>query len=240
MMKIDILAFGVHPDDIELSCSGTLLKHIAAGKTIGLCDLTQGELGTRGNAALRLSEAEHARQMMGAEFRINLGMADGFFQINEENYRKIIEVVRFCQPDVVLANALEDRHPDHGRAARLVKEACFLSGLQKIQTINRQGQNQMPWRPKHVFHYIQDRNIPADFVIDITLFINQKLDLIGCFSSQFFNPDSQEPETPISSKNFMEHMKAKNIWYARDINTGYAEAFQAEKNIGIKSLFDLE
>lgn len=239
-MKIDILAIGVHPDDIELSCSGTLLKHKTAGKSIALCDLTRGELGTRGNAELRLLEAEKARQMMGASFRINLGMADGFFQINEENYRKIIEVIRYCQPEIVLANALEDRHPDHGRAAKLVKEACFLSGLQKIHTQDSQGQAQAAWRPKHVFHYIQDRNIPADFVIDITAFFQQKMDLIGCFSSQFFNPDSEEPETPISSKNFMEHMKAKNIWYARDINTGYAEAFQSEKNIGIKSFFDLE
>lgn len=239
-MKIDILAIGVHPDDIELSCSGTLLKHKAMGNTIALCDLTQGELGTRGNAELRLLEAEKARQLMGAEFRINLGMADGFFQINEENYMKIIEVIRYCRPEIVLANALADRHPDHGRAAQLVKEACFLAGLSKIQTKDSHGHNQEAWRPKHVFHYIQDRNIPADFVIDITAFIELKMKLIGCFSSQFFNPASEEPETPISSKYFMEHMKAKNIWYARDINTGYAEAFQCEKNIGIKSLFDLQ
>ncbi|MFZ1702969.1 MAG: bacillithiol biosynthesis deacetylase BshB1 [Saprospiraceae bacterium] len=239
-MKIDILGIGVHPDDIELSCSGTLLKHIALGKTVGICDLTQGELGTRGDAKTRLIEAKTAADKMGASFRINLGMEDGFFQNDKKNILQLIQIIRWSKPEIVLANALVDRHPDHGRAAMLVAEACFLSGLVKIETEYLEIKNQLPWRPKHVFHYNQDRNISADFVVDISPFIEQKLELIACFSSQFFNPKSSEPETPISTKGFIDHIKAKNMWYARDINVEYAEAFCVEKNIGIKNLFDLE
>ncbi len=238
-MKIDILAIGVHPDDVELSCSGTLLKHISFGKSVGLCDLTMGELGTRGNAALRMEEAEISRKKMGAAFRVNLKMEDGFFQINRENILKVIQTIRWAQPEIILANALEDRHPDHGRAARLVAEAAFLSGLVKIESTDLSGQKQQIWRPKNVFHYIQDRNLPADFVTDISDFMEQKLELIQCFSSQFYNPESEEPETPISSKQFLEHVKAKNIWYARDIQTQYAEAFMVQKNIGVHNIFDL-
>lgn len=239
-MKVDILAFGAHPDDIELSCSGTLLKHIADGKKVGLCDLTQGELGSRGNAGLRMEEAEKAKKLMGASFRYNLKMADGFFEINQENILKIIQIIRKSQPQIVLANALEDRHPDHGKGARIVANACFLSGLIKIETFDENGDVQKPWRPNHIFHYIQDRNLEPDFVVDITPFLPKKFELIACFDSQFYSPESTEPETPISSKSFMDHMKAKNIWYARDIQSGYAEAFRSEKNIGIKSLFDIQ
>lgn len=236
---VDILAFGAHPDDIELSCCGTLLRHIALGKSVGLCDLTLGELGTRGSAELRLVEAENARKNMGASFRHNLELEDGFFDISKENLLKVIQIIRASKPTIVFANALEDRHPDHGRGAELVARASFLSGLRKIESMDENGQPQEPWRPRHVFHYIQDRNLPADFVVDITEFMDKKMELIFCFSSQFYDPSSDEPETPISSKHFIEHIKAKNAWYARDIQTGYAEAFRVQKNIGISNVFDI-
>jgi bacillithiol biosynthesis deacetylase BshB1 len=239
-MNVDILAVGVHPDDIELSCSGTLLKHIALGKTVGLCDLTRGELGTRGSAKLRLEEAEKARKMMGAAFRVNLGMEDGFFTHSRENLISVIRIIRLSKPQIVLANAIDDRHPDHGRAAKLVAEACFLSGLSKIETYDDAGQRQDAWRPKNVFHYVQDRNIHADFIVDISAFIEQKMALIHCFSSQFFNQNSTEPETPISIPGFLEFIKAKNKAYGRDIPCDYAEAFTTNKLPGIKNLFDLE
>lgn len=236
---VDILAFGAHPDDVELSCCGTLLRHIALGKTVGLCDLTGGELGTRGTRELRLIEAERARIMMGASFRENLGMEDGFFDVSKENLLKVIQLIRSSKPTIVFANALEDRHPDHGRGAELVARACFLSGLLKIETFDVSGELQSPWRPRHVFHYIQDRNLSADFVVDITEFMDKKMELIFCFSSQFYDPSSNEPETPISSKDFVQHIKAKNAWYARDIQTSYAEAFRLQKNIGISNVFDI-
>lgn len=236
---VDILAFGAHPDDIELSCCGTLLRHISFGKTVGLCDLTCGELGTRGTGERRLIEAEKARLLMGASFRKNLGMEDGFFEISKENLLKVIQLIRSSKPSIVFANALKDRHPDHGKGAELVARACFLSGLLKIETFNESGELQLPWRPRHVFHYIQDRNLTADFVVDITEFMEKKMELIFCFSSQFYDPASIEPETPISSKDFIMHIKAKNAWYARDIQTSYAEAFRVQKNIGISNVFDL-
>lgn len=239
-MNVDILAVGVHPDDVELSCSGTLLKHIAQGKKVGLCDLTRGELGTRGSAALRLEEAEKARKLMGAAFRINLGMEDGFFTHSRENLISVVRVIRLSRPQIVLANAIDDRHPDHARAAKLVAEACFLAGLSKIETFDDAGQKQNAWRPKNVFHYIQDRNIKADFIVDISAFIEQKMALINCFSSQFFNQDSKEPQTPISIPGFLEFIKAKNKTYARDISCDYAEAFTTSKLLGVKNLFDLE
>lgn len=239
-MNVDILAIGVHPDDIELSCSGTLLKHIAHGKKVGLCDLTCGELGTRGSATLRLEEAEKARKLMGAMFRVNLGMEDGFFTHSKENLLSVIQIIRNSKPQIVLANAIDDRHPDHGRAAKLVSEACFLSGLPKIETYDNSGQLQEAWRPKQVFHYIQDRNIKADFIVDISAFIDEKMALINCFSSQFFNQASKEPETPISIPGFLEFIKAKNKTYGRDIPCDYAEAFTSHKLLGIKDLFDLE
>ena len=238
-MKVDILAIGVHPDDVELCASGTLLKQIDMGYSVALCDLTQGELGTRGNATLRLQEAEKAKEILGIKHRDNLGMADGFFQHSEENIRKIISVIRKYKPDIVLANAVSDRHPDHGRASKLISDACFYSGLIKIETKDIEGNTQIAWRPKVVYHYIQDRNLKADFVVDITKYIDKKIASIMAYSSQFFDPDSKEPETPISSKSFIEYMKAKNRAYGRDINAEYAEAFTVERNIGVNDLFDL-
>lgn len=207
--KVDILAIGVHPDDIELCASGTILKQIDLGYSVALCDLTQGELGTRGSGPLRMIEAEKAKNILGIQHRENLGMADGFFQHNEENTRKIIEVIRKFQPEIVLANAIADRHPDHGRASKLISDACFYSGLPKIQTSNTEGESQTPWRPKAIYHYIQDRNLKADFVVDITPYMEQKLESILAYSSQFYISDKGEPETPISSKSFIEFIKGK-------------------------------
>lgn len=237
--KIDILAIGVHPDDIELCAAGTILKHLELGYRVALCDLTQGELGTRGSGPLRLVEAENAKNILGIEYRENLGMADGFFQQNEENTRKIIEVIRKYQPEIVLANAISDRHPDHGRASKLISDACFYSGLPKIQTITSVGDQQAAWRPKAVYHYIQDRNLKADFVVDITPYMEQKLATILAYSSQFYISDKGEPETPISSKSFIEFIKAKNRAYGREIGVDFAEGFTVERNIGVQNLFDL-
>lgn len=239
-MKVDILAIGVHPDDVELGCSGTLLKHIALGKTVGIVDLTQGELGTRGNATLRMEEAENARKIMGALTRENLGMADGFFQHTKENLLKISSAIRRHQPEIVLANAITDRHPDHGRASKLIADACFYSGLAKIEQKDVNGEVLEPWRPKAVYHYIQDRNIKADFVVDISEYMDKKMECILAFSSQFFVGETEGPKTPISGKDFMDYMRSKNQAYGRDIRADYAEGFTVDRDIGVRNLFDLE
>ncbi len=235
-MKLDVLAIGVHPDDIELSCSGTLLSLIKQGKKVGLCDLTQGELGTRGSAKLRLKEAALAKKKMGALVRDNLSMKDGFFKHDKTNLLKIIRVLRKYQPDLVLANAIEDRHPDHGRAAKLTADACFYSGLKKIKT------NQKVWRPRSVYHYIQDHNLKADFVVDISKFMDQKIELIQCFGSQFFNPKSKENktnQTPISTAAFMEFVRAKARSYGRASGFDYAEGFTMSRTPGIKDISEV-
>ena len=232
-MKLDILAIGVHPDDVELSCSGTLLKHISFGKKCGILDLTQGELGTRGSAELRLKEAAEAAKILGVSFRENLGMADGFFVNDKAHQLKIIEVLRKYQPEIVLCNAVSDRHPDHGRAAQLVSEACFYSGLRKIET------GQEAWRPKAVYHYIQDRQLKPDLVIDVTPFVEKKMEAIKAFGSQFYDPDSIEPESPITVKNFFELVKGKMAAYGRDAGFEYGEGFTVERTIGINDLFDI-
>jgi N-acetylglucosamine malate deacetylase 1 len=240
-MKVDILAIGVHPDDIELCASGTLLRHLDMGFSIGLCDLTRGELGTRGNGDLRLKEAEAARKIFGEDVqRVNLGMADGFFVHNEEHIISIVKVIRQFQPEIVLCNAISDRHPDHGRASKLISDACFFAGLVKITTSNEDGSVQSAWRPKTVYHYIQDRNLKADFVVDISAYMDKKIETIMAYSSQFFNPDSDEPSTPISGLDFIEFIKAKNRTYARDIGAEYAEGFTVERTIGVNNLFDLK
>ncbi len=238
-MNVDILAIGVHPDDVELGCSGTLLKHIALGKTVGIVDLTKGELGTRGNAELRLQEAENARKIMGAAVRENLEMADGFFQHTKENILKISSVIRKYRPQIVLANAISDRHPDHGRAAKLTSDACFYSGLARINQIDENGNALVPWRPKAVYHYIQDHNLKADLVVDISEHIEKKFECILAFSSQFSNGGTDGPQTPISGKDFMDFMRAKNRAYARSIGVDYAEGFTVGRDIGVRNLFDL-
>ena len=238
-MKLDILAFGVHPDDIELSCCGTLLHHVALGKKVGIVDLTAGELGTRGDAETRLKEAAVASSMIGSVLRGNLHMADGFFVHDKENLIDVIKILRLFQPEIVLANAIEDRHPDHGRAAKLVAEACYYSGLRKIET-EWEGQAQSAWRPKAVYHYIQDYNLKPDFVFDISAYMDRKIEVIRAYKSQFFDPKSKEPSTPISSAEFMEFVRAKNCTYGREAGYHYAEAFTVNRTIGVKNLFDLD
>ena len=238
MEKVDILAVGVHPDDIELSCCGVLFKEIDAGKTVGMLDLTQGELGTRGNAKLRLQEAEKAANIIGAKFRVNLGMPDGFLESSRENLLAIVQIIRACKPKLVLANAVHDRHPDHGKAAKLTSDACFLSGLVKIQT-QWKGNPQEHWRPKAVYHYIQDYELEPDFVVDISDYIDKKMEAIMAFGSQFYNPESKEPESPISSRSFMEFIKAKGRRFGRPIGVEFAEGFTVNRTVGVNSLFDL-
>jgi len=238
-MTVDILAIGVHPDDVELGCAGTILKHIEMGYTVAIVDLTQGELGTRGSGPLRLQEAEAARKVLGAVARENLGMKDGFFQHTTENILKISAAIRKYQPKIVLTNAVSDRHPDHGRASKLTSDACFYSGLLKIQQQDEKGNDLKPWRPDAVYHYIQDRNIKADFVVDITPYVDQKIESIMAYKSQFYDPDSLEPSTPISGLDFIEYNRAKNRAYGRDIRAEYAEGFTVERDPGVKDLFDL-
>jgi N-acetylglucosamine malate deacetylase 1 len=237
-MKIDILAIGVHPDDVELACSGTLLKHAAMGKKVAILDLTHGELGTRGSADLRTKEAMAAAKIQGLAFRKQLNLKDGFFENNEASQRAIIEVIRYCQPEIVLCNALSDRHPDHGRSGKLEADACFYSGLVKIET-SYEGKKQEAWRPKAVYHYIQDNYMAPDLVVDVTEHMEKKKEAILAFASQFYDPNSKEPETPISSKHFMEAVEAKMILFGRSIGVRYAEGFVASRHVGVKNLFDL-
>jgi N-acetylglucosamine malate deacetylase 1 len=238
-MKLDILAIGVHPDDVELSCCGTLLKHIDLGYSVGLLDLTKGELGTRGSATLRTEEAMASLKIMGALVREQLDMPDGFFTQTQENLTKIIKILRKYRPEIVFANAIDDRHPDHGRAAKLTADACFLSGLVKIETFGEDGQTQAPWRPKAVYHYIQDRALKPDFAVDISQYVDKKFECIMAFSSQFFNPLSSEPLTPISSQSFLESVKGKDATFGRYIGVNYAEGFNVARTIGVKDVFDL-
>ncbi len=237
--KLDIMAIGVHPDDVELSCSGTLLKHISMGKKVGILDLTQGELGTRGSAELRLQEAAKAAKIQGIAVRDNLKMADGFFRNDKESQIAIIKKIREYQPEIVLCNAVSDRHPDHGRAAQLVSEACFYSGLIKIETAY-DGFKQQAWRPKAVYHYIQDRNMKPDFVVDVTAFVEKKMEAIQAFKSQFYDPESTEPESPITVKNLMEVVKGKMAVVGRDAGFDYGEGFTVERTVGVNNLFDLK
>jgi len=235
---LDILAFAAHPDDVELSCSGTLMKHIADGKKVGIIDLTEGELGSRGSVELRYQEAEAASKIMGLAVRDNLKIADGFFEINQENKLKIVKAIRTYQPKIVLANAVEDRHPDHGRAAQLVSEACFLAGLRKVETIVN-GQLQEAYRPKVVYHYIQDRYIKPDFVVDMTPFIDRKMEAVKAYKSQFYDPNSMEPQTPISGADFLGFIKARCNEFGRPIGAQYAEGFTVERTLGVENFFDL-
>lgn len=242
-MKIDLLAIGVHPDDVELSCCGTVLKHIAMGKTAGLLDLTRGELGSRGSAEIRDKEAADSAKMMGVSFRENLRMADGFFEYSKENLLKIIQILRKYQPEIVLANSIDDRHPDHGRAAKLCADACFYSGLKRIETTDNAGKQQEHWRPKALYHYIQDKRLEPDFVVDITGFMDKKLACMQAFSSQFFAPKvkgyENEPETPISGEAFFEYIRASGRVFGRPLGVEYAEGFTANRTLGVRDLFDL-
>jgi len=238
-MKVDILAFAAHPDDIELSAAGMLMKHIDMGKTVAIVDLTQGEMGSRGTVDTRYSEAEKSSEIMGISQRVNLKMKDGFFEISQENKLLIIEQIRYFQPSVVLANSVSDRHPDHGRASQLVSEACFLSGLLKVET-TLNGIPQEKWRPKSVFHYIQDRYIKPDFVVDITPYIDRKLNAIKAFETQFFNPSNSGPNTPISGENFFKFLKGRWREFGREIGVDFAEGYTVERTIGVNDITELD
>jgi bacillithiol biosynthesis deacetylase BshB1 len=237
-MKLDILVFAAHPDDAELACSGTILKYTSQGKKVGVVDLTQGELGTRGSAELRAEEATASAEILGLAIRENLGLRDGFFLNDEVNRLKVIEAIRKYQPEIVLANAYSDRHPDHGRASELINDAVFLSGLTKIET-QLDGRGQKPWRPRLLLHYIQDRYIQPDILIDITPYWEQKLASIRAFRSQFFDPKSIEPDTYISSPDFLNALEARCREFGKSIQVTYAEGFTSKKLLGVKSLFDL-
>lgn len=245
-MKLDILAFGVHPDDVELSCSGTLLVEQKNGKKTGIIDLTAGELGTRGSGEIRKIEAAEAAKILGVELRENLEMADGFFQNDEAHQRKIITTIRAFQPEVILCNAPQDRHPDHGRSSKMVADAAFLSGLMKIKT-DLNGLVQQAWRPKYVFRYIQDRMLQPDFVIDITDVFEQKIEAIRAYKTQFHaqptgsgghpadNSNLDEPQTYISTPDFLDSVIYRHKWFGKMIGVKYAEGFISEKIIGLKN-----
>ncbi len=233
-MKLDILAFAAHPDDAELGCGGTILKHIGMGMNAGIVDLTKGELGTRGTPLLRAEEAAAAAAILGIAARKNLGFSDGFFQNDKEHRIEVIKAIREFRPEVVLAPALSDRHPDHGRAASLVSEACFLSGLSKINT------GQEAWRPKAVYHYIQDRFVQPCFVVDITPFMDKKMEAVKAFRSQFHDPASKEPQTYISRPEFLEYIRSRAMEYGKITGVLYAEGFTTERPPGIENLLALK
>ena len=238
-MKLDILAFGAHPDDVELGCSGTIAKEIALGKKVGIIDLTRGELGTRGSVEIRNSESAKASEILGVAARENLDMRDGFFVNDEAHQMKIIQMLRKYQPEIVLCNAIDDRHVDHGKGSKLVSDSCFLSGLRMIET-SLDGENQVAWRPKVVYHYIQWKNLEPDFVVDISGFMDVKMESILAYSSQFYNPNTNEPESPISSKNFLDSVKYRAQDLGRIVGVDYAEGFTVERYLTVNSLSDLK
>ncbi len=237
-MKVDILAFGAHPDDVELSSAGTLVKQKLLGYKTAIVDLTRGELGTRGSAEIRDEEATNAAKIMKVDARENLGLPDGFFEQDKESVLRIIEMVRKYQPRIVLANAYSDRHPDHGRGSSIVSRACFLAGLPKIET-SLDGINQKAWRPKAIYHYIQYNSIEPDFAIDITGHLDTKLDAILAYKSQFYDPNSKEPNTPISNKEFLNAITFRAEEYGKYMGVKHAEAYNVERLPGVDDLFHL-
>lgn len=238
-MKLDILAIGAHPDDVELSCAATLAKEIDKGKKVGILDLTRGELGTRGSAEIRDQEAKDAAEILGVKMRTNLEFSDGFFTNNVAHQLEIIKIIRKYRPDIILCNAIEDRHIDHGKGARLVADSCFLSGLRKIETIC-DGNKQNAWRPKFVYHYIQWRNLTPDVVVDVSGYMDKKLEAVKAYRSQFFDENSNEPETPISNQNFLESITYRAKDLGRLIGAEYGEGYTVERLIAVDSLFDLK
>ena len=232
---VDILVILAHPDDAELCCAGTLLSSIEDGLKVGMVDLTKGELGTRGSDKIRLEEAADAAKVIGAEFRFNLGLRDGFISSDEESLIKVVEQIREHKPKIIITNSRKDRHPDHEAASRLVKKACFLSGLVKIET-NSNSKNQMPWRPKSILYTIQNDYVKPDFIIDITNFYDKKVEAIKCFKSQFYDPKNKEPKSFISSKEFMNFIDARAIEMGHSIGSIYGEGFTSENQLKIDSL----
>ena len=235
-MKLDILAIGAHPDDVELGCSGTLITEVKRGKKVGIVDLTQGELGTRGTIETRYSEAREAARIMGIAVRENLKMRDGFFQNNEEHQMQLIGVLRKYQPEIVISNILEDRHPDHGRGGWLSYDACFFSGLRQVKTFDEDGREQEKWRPKMLLHYIQDRFFEPDIILDISDAWEQRMEAIKAYTTQFYNPDSLEPDTYLSSPDFIEALAARARLLGKRIGVKYGEGFLSKKSIGIRNL----
>ncbi|MDR6301117.1 bacillithiol biosynthesis deacetylase BshB1 [Mesonia maritima] len=237
-MKLDILAIGAHPDDVELSCAGTLAKEIANGKKVGILDLTQGELGTRGSAEIRAEEAQNAAEILGVKMRKNLKFSDGFFINNTAHQLEIIKILRKYRPEIIFCNAVDDRHIDHGKGSKLVSDACFLSGLRKIET-TFEGNKQKEWRPKFVYHYIQWKELEPDIIVDISGFMEKKLDSVKAYKTQFYDKNSEEPNTPISSNNFLDSVtyRARNL--GRIIGTDHAEGFTVERCPAVDSIFDL-
>lgn len=239
-MKLDILVFGAHPDDAELGAGATIAKEVANGKKVGVVDLTRGELGTRGTAEIRDVEADNSAKILGLAIRENLEFADGFFINDQEHQMRVIQMVRKYRPEIVLCNAIDDRHIDHAKGAKLVSDACFLSGLIKIDTkLDGDDVWQEPWRPRAVYHYIQWKNLEPDFVVDVTGYIDKKIEAIHAYASQFYDPDSKEPETPISSKNFIDSVRYRARDLGRLIGVEHAEGFMVERYVGVKSLNDL-
>jgi len=239
MIKLDILVLPVHPDDAELGCAGTILKHIAAGKKVGIADLTRGELGTRGSAEIRDKEAALSAGILGLAARENIGLPDGFFQNTQPYQLRVIEIIRKYRPEIIITNAFHDRHPDHGRASELVEASVFLSGLRKIETL-LEGRLQQEWRPRLLLHFIQDNYIKPDIVVDVTAHWDKKIESIQAFGSQFFNPEwNEEPQTYISTPEFIQVVEARAREYGKTIGVKYAEGFTCRKILGVNSLFDL-
>jgi bacillithiol biosynthesis deacetylase BshB1 len=238
-INLDILAFGAHPDDVELTCSGTLIKHMAMGYKAGIVDLTMGELGSRGSAEIRKNESEQSSKVLGIQARENLELKDGFFRNDEEHQRLVISAIRKYRPHIVLCNAIRDRHSDHGRAASLVADSCFLSGLRKIETRDVEGKLQEHWRPAAVYHYIQDRYIIPDLVVDITAEWDKKMESIRCFKSQFYDPSSSQPTTPISGEDYFDFLAGRFRETGRLIQVKYAEGFTVARAPGVQDLMQL-
>ncbi|MEN8885723.1 MAG: bacillithiol biosynthesis deacetylase BshB1 [Winogradskyella sp.] len=240
-MKLDILAIGAHPDDVELGCGATLAKEVANGKKVGIIDLTRGELGTRGTAQTRDEEAFNAAKILGVHLRVNMQFADGFFVNDKTHQLEIIKMIRYYQPEIVICNAIDDRHIDHGKGSQLVSDACFLSGLRKIETVHKdENSNQEPWRPKAIYHYIQWKDIEPNLAVDVSGYMDKKMASVLAYKTQFFDPNSDEPETPISSKNFTDSVlyRAKNL--GRLVGTEYAEGYTVERCTAVDSLFNLK
>lgn len=237
-MKLDILVLAAHPDDAELGCGGTIVKYVAEGKKVGIIDFTRGELGTRGTADTRKAEAEASASILGLSVRDNLGFRDGFFTNDEAHQKQVIQQIRKYQPEIVLANAVTDRHPDHGKAASLAFDSCFYSGLTKVETA-LDGKPQSAWRPKALYHYIQSQYIVPDVVLDVSAHWDRKMEAVKAFKSQFYDPNSSEPETYISSQGFMKMLEARGIELGHSIGAKYGEGFTVRRTIGVDSLFDL-
>ena len=237
-MKLDILAVGAHPDDVELGCGATIAKEVSLGSKVGILDLTRGELGTRGNAKIRDKEAANAAEILNVAVRENVGFDDGFFINDKQHQIEIIKIIRKYKPEIVLCNAIDDRHIDHSKGSKLVSDACFLSGLLKIET-TVSGEKQKAWRPKHVYHYIQWKNLEPDFVVDVSGFIETKLKAVKAYSSQFYNPNSKEPSSPISSENFINSITYRAQDLGRLIGVDHAEGFTTERYVAVNSFENL-